>query len=323
MNFAVTLSQAIDGLLYADAYDCALTLEEIHRFSRVKLSQDQLRSWLNSPCVSNFIFQESGFYYLRDRKSIVVARDKAIARAGKLRKRAILIARMMQFFPFVRGIVLTGSVAANDADGQADIDFLVIVADARISFVFFLIGGLSRLSFRRLFCPNYYLVENSLLIKRRSFYVAREIAQAIPLTGMSEEFFRVNEWVNNELPNSEAKVNRALPIMGSSVIQKLLEFPCNWVLRNGFEEKLKSFTVKRLSRHYRLQSVPVPDSVEEGFEEGRELRFHFGNRVDTVMQQYENNREAFIRHLKETGGFASERNPHEGNSSSPSTKYSN
>ncbi|MDG1874075.1 MAG: nucleotidyltransferase domain-containing protein [Mariniblastus sp.] len=323
MNFPVTLSQAIDGLLYADAYDCALTLEEIHRFSRVKLSKDQIRSWLDSPYVSNFIFQESGFYYLRDRKSIVAARDKAITRAGKLRKRAMLIARLLHFFPFVRGIVLTGSVAANDADSQADIDFLVIVADARISFVFFLLGGLSRIFFRRLFCPNYYLVENSLSISRRSFYIAREIAQAIPLTGMSEDFFRDNAWVDDELPNSEAKVNHTLPLKGSSFIQKVLEFPCNWVLRNGLEEKLKSFTAKRLLHHYHLQSVAVPDSVEKGFEEGRELRFHFGKRVDTVMQQYENNREALMRHLKETGGFASERNPHEGNSSSPSTKYSN
>ena len=323
MNFAVTLSQAIDGLLYADAYDCALTLEEIHRFSRVKVSKDQLRSWLDSPCVSNFVFHESGFYYLRDRRKIVFARDKAIARAGKLRKRAVRIARMMHFFPFVRGIVLTGSVAANDADSKADIDFLVIVADARISCVFFLLGGLSRLSFRRLFCPNYYLVENSLLIRRRNFYVAREIAQAIPLSGMGADFFLVNRWVHNELPNSETKLNHALPTIGSSFIQKILEFLCNWVLRTGFEQKLKSFTAKRLSHHYRLQSVPVPDSVQEGFEEGRELRFHFGNRVDTVMQQYENNREAFIRHLKETGGLEGEKKPQEINSSSSSTNYSN
>ncbi|MDA7893846.1 nucleotidyltransferase domain-containing protein [bacterium] len=293
------MTQAFDGLLYADAFDCVLTLEEIHRFSRVRTTKEQLRSWLELSCVSNFIHRESGFYYLHDRKNIVATRVKAMTRARKLNQRSTRIARWIQLLPFVRGIVLTGSVAAGDADPEADIDFLVIVAESKMPFVFFVLGGLSRLSFRKLFCPNYYLSESHLSMRRRDFYVAREISQAIPLTGVGGDFFIANDWVNQELPNGGPKANQASPITGTSFIQKSLEFLCNRILRKNIEVRLKSLAENRLTHHYQLQSIPVPEIVKKGFQEGRELRFHFRKRADNALRRYEKNQEAMLRHLEQ------------------------
>ena len=301
MKLAATITQALDGLLYADAFDCALTLEEIHRFSRIRTTKDQLLSWLESPSLSSFISQESDYYYLCDRRNIVAQRSDNIARARKLRQRAIRIARWVQLLPFVRGVVLTGSVAANDADSEADIDFLVIVAESRISFGFFMLGGLSRLSSRRLFCPNYYLSETSLLIQRRDVYVAREISQAIPLTGKAHDFFVANDWVEQELPNGALKTNYARPIMSASIVQKTLEFLCNCILRKGLEVKLKSLAANRLAHHYQLQLLPVPENIKKGFEAGRELRFHHEKRPESALHKYEKNRKALLRHLELSG----------------------
>ena len=300
MNSASTITQAFDGVLYADAFDCALTLVEIHRFSRIRTSKDELRSWLEIPRVSDFIHQESGFYHLRHRKNIASSRVDAMNRARKLSKRSTRIARWIQFLPYVRGIVLTGSVAAGDADSEADIDFLVIVAESKILFVFFVLGGLSRLSFRKLFCPNYYLSENHLSIRRRDFYVAREISQAIPLSGAGCDFFIANEWVNQELPNVDAKANYTSLIPGTRLIQKTFEILCDSFFRKGVEAWLKSFTEKRLSHHYQLQSISVPEAVKNGFLEGRELRFHFGERADNKLMLYQKNKEALLHHLEQS-----------------------
>lgn len=301
MNSALTITQAFDGLLYADAFDCALTLEEIHRFSRIRTSQDELLSWLEVPCVSDFIHRESGFYHLRHRKQLAFTRVDAMNRARKLSKRSTRIASWIQFLPYVRGVVLTGSVAAGDADSEADIDFLVIVAESKIPLVFFVLGGLSRLSFRKLFCPNYYLSENHLSIRRRDFYVAREISQAIPLSGAGCDFFIVNDWVNQELPNVGPKANYSRPIPGSRLIQKIFEILCDGFFRNGVESWLKSFTEKRLSHHYQLQSIQIPEVVKNAFREGRELRFHFGERADNKLMLYQKNKAALLHHLEQYG----------------------
>lgn len=298
MNLESPIVQAFDGLLYADAFDCALTLEEIHRFSRIKTSPEQLRSWLELPCISKFFHHESGYYQLRQRENIVSSRADAMTRARKLSERATRTARWIQLLPYVRGIVLTGSVAAADADSEADIDFLIIAAESKIPLVFFVLGGLSRLTVRKLFCPNYYLSESHLSISRRDFYVAREISQAISLTGVGSEFFGANCWVNQELPNGAPKANRSRPILGTRFIQKFLELLCDAIFRKGLESRLKSLAEKRLAYHYQLQGIPVPEVVKIGFQEGKELRFHAGNGAGNALRRYEKNREAFLHHLE-------------------------
>ena len=65
-------------------------------------------------------------------------------RGLRLKRRARLVARLLQYTLFVRGIVLTGSVAADDAEGGADADMLVIVARGRIALAFVTLGTLSR-----------------------------------------------------------------------------------------------------------------------------------------------------------------------------------
>ena len=227
------------------------------------------------------------------------SRVDSMNRARKLSKRSTRIARWIQFLPYVRGVVLTGSVAAGDADSEADIDFLVIVAESKIPLVFFILGGFSRLSFRKLFCPNYYLSENHLSISRRDFYVAREISQAIPLSGAGCDFFLANAWVHQELPNVGPKANYTSLIPGSRLIQKTFEILCDSFFQTGVESWLKSFTEKRLSRHYQLQSIQIPEVVKNAFREGRELRFHFGERADNKLMLYQKNKAALMHHLEQ------------------------
>lgn len=300
MNTASKIVRVFDGILYADAFDCALTINEIQRFSRIRISKEEIQSWMESPPVSDFIFSDSGFYYLRDRQELITKRREAMNRAAKLTRRATRIARWLQLFPFVRGIVLTGSVAANDADPEADVDLLVIVARSRLAVAFFLLGGLSRITSRSLFCPNYYLSEDHLSIKRNDFYVAREICQALPLTGLASEFFESNQWVQRELPNAGSKHNLTNSMMGSSLLQKSIELFCRLVLHKTVSSRLDSLAKSRLAHHYQVRAVPVPESVKAAFEAGKELRFHNPNRVDDAMRSYQRNQQAFLDHIEQS-----------------------
>src|SRR5207244_8530405 len=106
-----------------------------------------------------------------------------IRRSLRLERRARRVARVLRHVPFVRGLVLTGSVSADDASEHADIDLLIIVAQDRLGTAFLVLGPTSRLLGRRLFCPNWYVREGCLDIVPRSPYIAREFAQARSLVG--------------------------------------------------------------------------------------------------------------------------------------------
>ena len=297
MTTTSTIIQAFDALLYADAFDCALTMDEIHRYSRLKTDQTQLGSLINSEPLSSFITQHSDYFFLYDHIDNASNRIDSIARAEKLCRRACRIAKWVHILPFVRGIVLTGSVAANDAKPTADIDFLLIVAKSRLSFVFLVLGTLSTITRRSLFCPNYYLSDNQLSVLRRDFYVAREIAQAIPLIGNAVDFLDSNDWIESYLPNIHKKANCSRPIAGTEFFKKIIELICNCFLSKRITKKLDSLVLSRLSKHYERQSLVVPEQVKAGFVEGRDLRFHNPKRVNHALNRYKENRENLFKHL--------------------------
>ena len=137
MTSPAEIVDALDGILYGDLFDCAPTLDEATRFSRLPITQDQLKAWLELPAVKSIVRHHDGFYFLTGRDEIVDLRMESLERARRFRKRASTVARCLQYVPFVRGVVLTGSVAVNDADEHADIDFLIIVAKRRLSLEFF------------------------------------------------------------------------------------------------------------------------------------------------------------------------------------------
>ncbi|HVN28265.1 MAG TPA: nucleotidyltransferase domain-containing protein, partial [Candidatus Binataceae bacterium] len=194
----------IDGIIYADAFDCAVSLEEVCKYSRVRISLPDMRERLARAPLREMVGERGGYYFLHGREDLVTQRISRRGRALRLKQRARSVARWLQHAPFVRGLVLTGSVAAEDALSDADIDMLIIVAHHRISLAFLLLGGISRLLSRRLFCPNYYLSAAHLALTRRDYYVARELSQAVALTETTQALFDANPWTQEVLPNGRA-----------------------------------------------------------------------------------------------------------------------
>ena len=223
MSFPAQTVDAVDAVFYGDAFDCAVTLEEATRFSRAVITQDRLKYLLAHAPVSSIVSHRDGFYFMVGRDELVDVRRASMARATMLRKRANRIARWIQMVPFIRGIVLTGSVSVNDADKDADIDLLLIVARRRLSLGFFLLGSVSRVTARCFFCPNYYLSEDHLEIQRRDFYVAREITQASTLTGVGDAFIEANRWVGRFLPNFRLSTPNSRPLFGCAALQWILD----------------------------------------------------------------------------------------------------
>jgi hypothetical protein len=201
--------------------------------------------------------------------------------------------------PFVRGLLLTGSAAAENADSGADLDLLVLVEPGRIATVFTILGAGSRLLGRDLFCPNHYLATDALSIDRHDIYVARELAQAQPLAGAAAALSDANRWVAELLPNALAGPAAAGPVPSPSRTQRLLERPLRGRLGDRLERRLQAVARSRLAHHHHSRGGAVPERVLTDLEVGTQLRFHGGTDADHLLDRYRRNRAALAERLSD------------------------
>jgi predicted nucleotidyltransferase len=276
----------LDALVYGDVFDCALTLDELRRYGRVPIARDELaRRLREDPELRGLVVERDGLYAFADRPELIAARPERMRRAWTLQRRARRVAWVLRHVPFVRGLALTGSAAAEDAGDGADVDVLVVVTPGRLGLMFLLLGSASRVLGRRVFCPNYYVCADQLEIGPRTVYIARELAQARPLAGDAEGLRTANPWVADVFPNASSSLAAdALSVGGR--LQRLLEAPLRGGLGDRLEGRAGSVAAGRLRAHYASFGRDVPTQTLSEFEAGRALRFHGLRHGQTTRERY-------------------------------------
>lgn len=294
----VELVDLLDAVVYADLFDCAVSEDEIWRFSRGRIDRGRLNEMLaeDGP-MRAALSSGDGLWCLRGREPLLRQRPERRRRAVRLRNRGERVAAALGRIPFVRGLLLTGSAAAENAESGADLDLLVLVEPGRIATVFTILGAGSRLLGRDLFCPNHYLTTDALSIDRHDIYVARELAQALPLAGAAAALSNANRWVAELLPNALEGTAFAEAAPGPSRIQRLLERPLRGRLGDRLERRLRALARSRLTHHHRSRGGTVPDRVLADLEAGTQLRFHGGTDADDLLDRYRRGRKALAERL--------------------------
>jgi predicted nucleotidyltransferase len=266
----------LDGLIYGDVFDCAVRLDELRRYARTAIDLEELRRRLHADGV---VVERDGLYCLAGREELLARRPERMRRAATLERRARRVARVLRHAPFVRGLALTGSAAAGDAGADDDVDLFVTVAPGRLGSAFVVLGSLSRLVGRRLFCPNYYVCEGRLALSTGNLYFARELAQTRPLAGDGAALWQANPWLRETFPNA------APPAAGRPVrtpVQALLEA----LVPDRFERWARGLARSRLRVHY----GSVPEDVAEAFASGAALRFHGSGVAARTLERYASRR---------------------------------
>lgn len=283
----------IDAAIYADLFDCAVTAEEMWRYSRVAVSRERLLAILaDDPELPRALSSRGGLYCLRGRERLLAERGARRLRARALHRRAHRVARVLRRAPFVRGLLLTGSAGADDATADADVDMLVLVAPGRLATVFALLGPASRVLGRSVFCPNHYIATDSLAVdRRRDIYVAHEVAQARALCGEARSLLEANSWISELLPNAVSSDGRP-PLREATPtrLQRLLERPLGGALGGALERRLRGLARSRLEHHHLGRNGSVPASVIAELEAGSQLRFHGGIDADELLSRYRHRR---------------------------------
>jgi hypothetical protein len=193
---------------YADVFDYPLTAGQIHRYLvGVAVSPSDVREALNDgSLVPRRLTQSNGYYCLSGRAEIVKTRLHRATVAARMWPKARRYARLIASLPFVRMVAITGTLAVENSDSDADIDYLIVTAPQRVwltrslAIAFVHVGRLERVEI----CPNYVVSIDALDQFDRSLFSAHELAQMVPLYGLQvyEQLIHANRWARRYLPNA-------------------------------------------------------------------------------------------------------------------------
>ncbi|MBN2382847.1 hypothetical protein JXQ70_08190 [bacterium] len=288
------LLNIIEPLIYADIFDYPLSLTEIHRNCAEPITKDDLRHIVDhDPLIRKVISSAQGYYFLIGRDELVTVRQRRQVTSSECWARARQVAKCLQYVPFVRGLLVTGSLAVDNATEHDDLDFLVLTSPGRLWFVFAILGTAQRLVSRFYLCPNYYLSIDHLLIRRRTPYVAREALQARFIAGFDtcQQFHDVNDWVYQYFPNWNGSFKREVepeikPFKILKRIHSLLEWLLNGRVGNILERLFKTVLKHRLITHYGLYGQKVPSEIMHNALNEVELRFHGLRHEERIFEQF-------------------------------------
>lgn len=248
-------------LAYSDVFDYPLTAAETQRYlTSSKSSAEQISRALSDES----LFEQTGAYFtLPGRSAIVQKRKQRAEIAARLWPRAWCYGQLIASLPFVRMVAVTGSLSMNNTDAGNDIDLMIVTAPGRLwtaRAVSLLIARLAKLEGIRL-CPNYLVTTNALELHERSLYVAHELAQMIPISGMDvyHELRRRNAWVDGYLPNASGAPEPPEGLKRTQeypAVQKLLES----LFRLPFVEWFERWEMKRKTARLTREQLSSDES---------------------------------------------------------------
>ncbi len=203
-------SGVMSALVYFDLFRYPLTVPEIIRFSPVRIDRlEQVEEALRELGSALIVFRFGDHYSLVNDIARVERRKLGNACAEKFWMKARRMSVLMQRFPYVRSVNISGSLSKEYADDTTDIDYFIITAPGRIWLCRTLLALYKKvflLNSRKYFCINYFISEDDLSIPDKNLFSATEIVTLRNMSGQSiyARFLEENRWAFSHFPNASA-----------------------------------------------------------------------------------------------------------------------
>jgi len=154
----------------------------------------------------NLVANESGHFYLINGGSSIQERIKKLDRSVRYHRISRFISALICFHPFVKGVLVSGSLSKSAFSKKDDIDFFVITKPGRVwlcRIFLMLFKKIFLLNSKKYFCLNYFIDWETLEIPEKNIFTATEIAFLIPLRNpeLCGKFFAANDWIHAFFPN--------------------------------------------------------------------------------------------------------------------------
>lgn len=194
-------------LLYFSIFNHPLTIEEIHLFSdcpSLEITKKEVHQAVDQGILINkgdfYMSNESACSCIQQRIQENQFAEKAMLKAVK---RAKFIHR---YFPFVKGVGISGSLSKGRFNSNSDADYFIITSKNSLWTCRTLLIAFKKiflLNSKKFFCVNYFITENALEIQEKNRFTATELVTLIPVTNhhLFNKFYAKNEWVKEFYPN--------------------------------------------------------------------------------------------------------------------------
>lgn len=209
MKIEIDLEQAILKVLhYFDLFRFPLTFVEIHTYLSVKCTINEVQHSLKTLVKKKEIFFIESCYLLSNSQELVTRKKNGFEKAQQELKKAKRIARIINWFPYVRMVSVSGSLSKGFADAYSDIDFFIITNNQNLWTCRSLLHIFKKITFlfnmQDHFCMNYFIANGHLAIEEQNYFTAIELSTLIPLTGNNyyNQLLEENAWRTSYLPNA-------------------------------------------------------------------------------------------------------------------------
>lgn len=215
-------------LLYFDVFRHPLTAAELARL--VAPGEDAAVGAACAMLASRGqILAQGRFYFAVGQEGAVARREARARRAERLWPRARIAAAALARLPFVRGLLITGSLSKNSASTDGDVDWMLLVAPGRVWTLKTMLQATRRAlpePVRNLFCTNYLLDTDHLTIDDQNLFTAVELATAVPMAGPEacSALLAANGWARRHVPGfgwSEQRASHAAPLRPPALLSAL------------------------------------------------------------------------------------------------------
>ncbi len=294
--------QVAKTILYFDLFSFPLKIEEIHRYCCVKVTLGDLKKVLQEMVSHGELFHLEGHYAVRNQPRLVAERRRKYDYSCTMLERAHRNAAVINRFPFVRGVAISGSLSKYSADEAADIDFFIITASRRLWICRSLLHLFKKTTYLRKrqhdFCMNYFLDENELKLKDRNFYTAVESITILPVFGGTalKKFWSANSWVASFFPNVDFDALGRLPAPDiRPLFKRLLEVPFSKSVGHWVNDSLYHLTVNWWRFKFRKSGFPMEHFDSDLRSTRGESKYHPGDYQRSILEGLAKKEVAFLR----------------------------
>lgn len=228
--------------------------------------------------------EQDGYYYIKPNAQNVSSRLRKEGYSKRMWKAAWLVTHVIKRFPFVRCVMITGTLSKNSSDRSSDLDFMIITEPHRLWIartMMMLFKKIFLFNSKKFFCINYCITSDSLEILERNIFTATEIA-TIKCTfneKLMREFIAGNKWIREFFPNyiiNDESLHTAGSRVSSrrSILQAIGELFFPGKLGDRIDRRLMEKTIAYWQRKYpqlneaervsRLKSTPSESRVHPG-----------------------------------------------------------
>lgn len=235
----------IKTLAYYDIFDYPLTAEEIYyNLGTNHVSVADIQNEIELLCKAGLTFKKSNFYQLRNDENFITRRLEGNKLAERKINSAYRMTKFISKFPYVRAVLLSGSISKGYMEKDSDVDYFIITHPNRLwvtRLLLMLFKKVFLLNSRKVFCINYFVDTETLEIEEKNIFTATELTTLIPTYGkeLYDELNSRNAWIREFYPNFPKRDTERIASKNISLIKKSLEI----LLGNSLGDKLDDFAM--------------------------------------------------------------------------------